>query len=147
MNNQLCNAANLTAASFLMRWIVGVLFLMAGYWKVFTLTAKVHAEKFFLAAYADSWIPHWLLIAGGYIIPYWELLAGILICVGWQLRNALISVGVLLILTTYGHALATPLFDIDGQTFTRLILIIGVLILGWQRDKTTVEFWLQKHNK
>ena len=147
MNNQLCNTKNLTAASFLMRWIIGVLFFMAGYWKVFTLTAKVHADKFFLAAYADSWIPHWFLIAGGYIIPYWELLAGILICVGWQLRNALISVGVLLIITTYGHALATPLFDIDGQTFTRLILIIGVLVIGWQHDKSTVEFWLSTNRK
>lgn len=144
MNNQFCNTSNLTIASFLMRWILGVLFFMAGYWKIFTLTVQAHAENFFLAAYIDSWIPHWLLLAGGYIIPYWELLAGILICIGWQLRYALLSVGVLLIITTYGHALATPLFDIDGHTFTRLILIIGVLILGWQQDKTTAEFWLNK---
>ena len=144
MKNQLANSINLTIASFIMRWILGVLFFMAGYWKVFTLTAKSHAENFFVAAYADSWIPQWALLAGGYVIPYWELLAGLLILIGWQLRAALASVGVLLIITTYGHALATPLFDIDGHTFTRLILIVGVLILGWQHDKTTAEYWMNK---
>ena len=144
MNNQLAKTNNLTIASFIMRWVLGVLFFMAGYWKVFTLTAKSHAENFFVAAYADSWIPQWALLTGGYVIPYWELLAGVLILIGWQLRAALTSVGVLLIITTYGHALATPLFDIDGHTFTRLISIIGVLMLGWQHDKTTAEYWINK---
>ena len=138
---------NAVIVSFIARWIVGLLFLLAGYWKVFVLTATAHAENFFVKGFAEHWIPEWLLWGLGVGIPYFELLIGLLVCIGLKLRESLTLMGLLLIVTTYGHALQTPLFDIAGHTFTRLILIFIVLLLGWENDKFTADFWLAKKHR
>ena len=67
---------------FVVRCILGLLFTMAGYWKVFVLTPIQHAQRFFVDGFQDTWIPEWLLWALGVSIPYLELLAGVLICIG-----------------------------------------------------------------
>jgi thiosulfate dehydrogenase [quinone] large subunit len=138
---------NAPIVSFIARWIVGLLFLMAGYWKVFVLTASQHAENFFVQGFVDHWIPEWLLRALGLGIPYLELVIGLFVCIGFRVRESLVAMGLLLIITTYGHALQTALFDIDGHTFTRLVLIFIVLLLGWERDKLTVDFWITRRKK
>ena len=136
---------NWTIAVFIVRWILGILFLMAGYWKVFVLTPAQHAQQFFVEGFADHWIPEWLLLAFGYSIPVIEFAAGILLCLGLRTREALIAVALLLIVTTYGHALQQPLFDIDGHTFTRLALIIFLLLAPQGCDKYSADYWLSRH--
>lgn len=133
---------NWPIANFIVRWILGLLFLMAGYWKVFVLTPGEHARKFFVEGFADSWIPEWLLNLLGLSIPVLELVAGLLLCIGLRTRAALIFVGLLLIVTTYGHALQQPLFDIAGHTFTRLALIIFLLLAPAGSDSFSVDHWL-----
>ena len=76
------------------------------------------------------------------MIPFWELLAGALLLAGYQVRTTLISLGVLLIMTTYGHALMEPLFDIDGHTFTRLALIVFLLVSPTDADRWSLDQWL-----
>ncbi len=127
---------------FVIRWILGILFLMAGYWKVIVLTPVEHAKQFFVESFADYWIPEWLLYMLGLSIPVLELAAGILLCVGWRIREALIFLGLLLIVTTYGHALQDPFFDIDGHTFTRLALIVLLLLAPPGSNKYTLDAWL-----
>jgi thiosulfate dehydrogenase [quinone] large subunit len=133
---------NWPVVNFILRWILGLLFLMAGYWKVFVLTPAVHAQQYFVEGYSDSWIPTWLLHLFGYGIPFLELVAGLLICIGFRTREALIAVGLLLIVTTYGHALQQPLFDIDGHTFTRLALIVLLLLAPVGNDRYSIDQWL-----
>jgi uncharacterized membrane protein YphA (DoxX/SURF4 family) len=138
---------NAPAASFIARWIVGLLFLLAGYWKIFQFGVDVHAQNFFIKDFAEHWIPTWLLWALGISIPYFELIIGALACLGLRTREVFIGMGLLLIITTYGHALHTPLFDIDGHTFTRLCLILFVLMVGWEKDKTTLDYWINKNKQ
>ena len=133
---------NWTFVHFIARWILGILFLRASYWKVFVLPPVGHANHFFLEAFAETWIPEWLLYVLGLSIPLLELAAGILLCVGWRLREALIALGLLLIMTTYGHALQDPFFDIDGHTFTRLALVILLLLAPAGSDKYSLDGWL-----
>ncbi|MGO6986370.1 DoxX family protein [Rhizobium leguminosarum] len=135
------------AAHFIVRWIIGLIFLMAGYWKVFVLTPAVHTTQFFTTGFADYWIPTFLLVLLGYTIPFFELLAGLLICVGFRTREALIGLGLLLIVTTYGHTLQEGLFDISKWTFTRLILIIFLLVGPAKGDIFTVDHWLKSRAK
>ncbi len=135
---------NWPIVNFVARWILGLLFLMAGYWKVFVLTPAVHAQQFFVAGFADTWIPVWLLNLLGYSIPVLELTAGALICLGLRSREALIAVGLLLIVTTYGHALQEPLFNIDGHTFTRLALIFLLLLAPAGSDRYSFDNWLRR---
>ncbi len=133
---------NWPIVNFIVRWILGLLFLMAGYWKVFVLTPAGHAQQFFVEGFSDSWIPTWLLHLFGYSIPFLELVAGLLICIGFRTREALIAVGLLLVITTYGHSLQQPLFDIDGHTFTRLALIVFLLLAPVGNDRYSIDHLL-----
>ena len=134
---------NWPIANFAVRWILGLLFAMAGYWKVFVLTPAAHTQNFFVDGFADTWIPVWLLNVLGYGIPFLELSAGLLLCIGLRTREALVAVGLLLIVTTYGHALQQPLFDISGHTFTRLALIVFLLLAPAGSDSYSVDQWLR----
>ena len=138
---------NWKMARLIVRGILGVLFLVAGYWKVFTLTPTAHAEQFFLGWFADSWIPHWLLWTLGITIPYLEFTAGILLCIGLRVRDTAFALGLLLIVTTYGHALREPLFNIDGHTFTRLSLVLFLLITPGGPDWLSVDYWLARKSR
>lgn len=129
----------------IVRWILGLLFLMAGYWKVFVLTPASHAQQFFVEGFSGTWIPTWILQALGYSIPFVELVAGLLILVGFRTRDALVVVGLLLVVTTYGHALQQPLFDIDGHTFTRLALVVFLLLAPVGNDKYSIDQLLRFH--
>ena len=135
------------AASTVVRLILGVLFTMAGYWKVFMLTPRAHAEQFFLGWFGDSFIPHWLLWALGLSIPLLELAAGVLLLLGWRLRATLCFLGGLLVLTTYGHALREPLFNIDGHTFTRLALIVFLLLAPSDSHRYGLDHWLARRRQ
>lgn len=128
-----------TIAVFLARTMLGLVFLMAGWWKVFTLTPAVHAQNFFIEGFKNHWIPEWLLWALGMAIPPFELAVGLLLVVGLWTRLSASLAGLLLLLTTYGHALQQPLFDIDGHTFTRLALILFVLMTPAEADRLSVD--------
>lgn len=130
-----------TIAVFLARAMLGIVFLMAGWWKVFTLTPAVHAQQFFIEGFKGHWIPEWLLWSLGVAIPPFELLAGMFLLIGLWTRLFAGLTGLLLLLTTYGHALQQPLFDIDGHTFTRLALALFVLMLCDRHDGLSVDGW------
>ncbi|PKM15727.1 MAG: hypothetical protein CVV12_07075 [Gammaproteobacteria bacterium HGW-Gammaproteobacteria-2] len=126
-------------ATAFVRFILAILFVMAGWWKVFVLTPMAHAEQFFIGWFADSWIPDALLWSLGLGIPFVELAAGITLLLGWRLRETLATLAVLLIITTYGHALKEALFNIDGHTFTRSALIIFLLVSPSGADRWTLD--------
>lgn len=136
------SSKNWPIVTFIVRWILGLLFLMAGCWKVFELTPAVHAQQYFVEGFVDTWIPAWLLQSLGYGIPFLELAVGLLLCVGLRTREALIAVGLLLVVTTYGHALQQPLFDIDGHTFTRLALVVFLLLAPAGSNRYSLDEWL-----
>lgn len=134
-------------ATVAVRAILGVLFLMAGWWKVFVLTPQAHAEQFFIGWFGDSWIPHAVLWTLGLSIPVLELAAGLLLVLGWRLRETLAVLAGLLVLTTYGHALREPLFNIDGHTFTRLALIVFLLMAPGGVDRLSLDHWLRRRRR
>lgn len=135
---------NKALAAVLSRMMVGLSFAYAGWWKVFELGAIQHLNRYFLEdeAIASSWIPDWVLWALGTTIPFFELAAGVLIFTGLFTRWAMAGCGALLLVTTYGHLLQNPLFDINGHTFTRLILIIIWFALPAGVDKLSLDGWL-----
>ena len=126
------------------RVLVGILFFLAGWWKCFTLTPMAHARGAFVEGYADSWIPAFLLWGLGLAIPVVELVAGALLIVGWRTREALITVGFVLLIVTYGHALDEPLYSIQGHILPRGLLMLIALVLPSDEDKLSVDFWLAR---
>ncbi len=93
------------------RLILGLIFFMAGMWKVFTLGPLEHARRLFVDPYAHTFLPRWSLWAAGTVVPFVELTAGALLLVGLRTRDALLALGGVLVLVTFGHLLAEPLYE------------------------------------
>ena len=113
---------------FTVRWVLGLIFFMAGWWKCFHLALVGHTDRFFLAWFEDHWIPTWLLWTLGVTIPVVELLAGALLCLGLFRRGASLALAAILVTVTYGHLLREPLFDTTSHIFPRLVLLVFVLV-------------------
>lgn len=124
------------------RVMVGILFFMAGWWKCFELTPVGHARRYFLDGYADTWIPIFLLWAVGLTIPVLELVAGGLLVVGFRTREALVTIGFILLVVTYGHTLKEPLFSITGHILPRGLLMLITFALPPSDDRLTLDAWL-----
>src|SRR5258708_36328587 len=90
------------------RLVLGLIFFMAGFWKVFQLGPLQHARKYFLP-FADTFLRVWSLWAVGVTIPFVELIGGGLVILGFRVREALIALGFVLAVVTFGHLLKDPL--------------------------------------
>ena len=130
------------------RVIVGLLFGMAGYSKVFIMTPAGHAEKYFTGPYADTWIPHWLLLVTGVTVPFVELIAGFLLVAGVFRLPSAIALGLVLVLVTYGHELKEPLFNVTSHILPRTLLLIPTWMLPTEADPWSLDFaiawWKQR---
>ena len=124
------------------RVTLGLIFFMAGWWKVFELGSVEHARRMFVEPYADNWIPEMLLWASGTAVPLIELVAGALLIVGWRTREASIALGAVLLLVTYGHLLKEPLYSFTGHVIPRLALLVFVLWVPREEDGLSVDYWL-----
>jgi uncharacterized membrane protein YphA (DoxX/SURF4 family) len=121
------------------------MFFMAGWWKVLELGAVEHARRFFVEPYAETWIPGLLLWTSGTAVPYVELVAGLLLIVGWRTRMALLALGAVLVLVTYGHLLAEPLYSFTEHVVPRLGLLIFLMWISETEDKLSLQAVLIKH--
>jgi uncharacterized membrane protein YphA (DoxX/SURF4 family) len=120
------------------RLILGLIFFMAGVWKVFQLGPFEHARKYFLP-YADTFLPVWSLWFVGVTIPFLELIAGALVILGLRTRDALIALGFVLVIVTFGHLLREPLFNLTGHVIPRLALLLFVLWCPQECDRFSLD--------
>ena len=127
-------------AIFTTRWVLGLIFFMAGWAKCFKLTPKGHAEKYFTVPYDKTWIPDWMLWAFGTSIPVFELLAGLLVCLGLFRNIAYVILGAILVIVTYGHLLLDPLYDTTSHIFPRLVLLVFVFVAPRSCDVLSLDF-------
>jgi thiosulfate dehydrogenase (quinone) large subunit len=130
-------------AIFFCRAVLGLIFFMAGVYKCFVMTPIGHARHFFVGPYADTFLPTWSLWATGTAVPVVELLAGALVIVGYQTRAALVSLGGVLVLVTFGHLLKEPLYAFHTHVIPRLALLIVVLLLPREEDSLSVDALLR----
>ncbi len=125
------------------RLVLGLIFLMAGLFKVFGLGPVQHARQFFLP-YADTFLPVWSLWAVGTVVPIVELIAGVLLLVGWRVREALLSLGGVLALVTFGHLLKAPLYPFHEHVIPRLALLLFILAMPPRDDLFSLDGWLRR---
>lgn len=134
-------------ALFFARWVLGLTFFMAGWWKCFGLGPVGHVRRYFLDGFSETWIPVVLLWAVGLAIPVLELVAGALVCLGFRLRESLVALGGILVIVTYGHLLLEPLYSLQGHIFIRLALLLLVLAGPRERDLLSVDGWLGRRRE
>jgi len=125
------------------RLVLGLIFFMAGFWKVFQLGPLQHARKYFLP-FADTFLPVWSLWAVGVAIPFFELTAGGLVILGLRVREALIALGLVLAIVTFGHLLKEPLYEFHTHVIPRLALLLFILVLPREDDRFSVDHLLAR---
>ncbi len=126
-------------ALFFAREVLGLIFLMAGIWKVFQLTPAGHAHRYFVDPYAGTFLPSWALWAAGVTVPVVELLGGALLVLGWRTRDACVALGLVLVIVTFGHLVKEPLYAFHEHVFPRLALLLFVLMSPAEADRFSVD--------
>ena len=132
-------AARRAWAILFARGVLGLIFFMAGFWKVFTLTPAAHAHRWFVDPYADTFLPAWSLWATGLAIPFVELLGGALMLLGWRVRDAGVVLGAVLLVVTFGHLLKEPLYEFHTHVIPRLALLVFVLMIPPEFDRFSLD--------
>jgi thiosulfate dehydrogenase (quinone) large subunit len=125
------------------RLVLGLIFFMAGIWKVFQLGPLEHARKYFLP-FADTFLPVWSLWLVGVSIPFVELVGGALLLIGLRVREALIALGTVLVIVTFGHLLHEPLFNFSGHVIPRLALLLFLLWCPRENDRFSLDILLTR---
>jgi uncharacterized membrane protein YphA (DoxX/SURF4 family) len=120
------------------RSVLGLIFFMAGVGKVFQLGPLEHARKYFLP-FSDTFLPIWSLWLVGVTVPVIELLAGALLILGLRVREALIALGFVLVIVTFGHLLREPLFNFSGHVIPRLALLLFLLWSPRELDRFSLD--------
>jgi uncharacterized membrane protein YphA (DoxX/SURF4 family) len=126
------------------RAILGLIFFMAGVSKVFQLGPLQHAQQFFVEPYAQTFLPRWALWATGVTVPGVELAAGALLLVGWRVRAALFALGGVMVLVTFGHLLAEPLYEFHTHVIPRAALLLFLLVMPRGDDRLSADQWLTR---
>ncbi|HEX9606031.1 MAG TPA: hypothetical protein VF962_02275 [Gemmatimonadaceae bacterium] len=137
----------IASALFFARAVLGLIFLMAGVYKVFSLGPVGHVRRFFLP-YQDTFLPTWSLWAVGLVIPFVELGAGALVFAGWLRTEAYLALGAVLVVVTFGHLLHEPLYAFHEHVIPRLALLLLLLLMPPQADRFSVDEVLHRtHDK
>jgi len=125
------------------RLVLGLIFFMAGVHKVFEQGAIEHARQWFLP-YRDTFLPEWSLWAVGTTIPFVELAAGALLLVGFRIRDALVALGIVLVIVTFGHLLADPLYAFHEHVIPRLALVVFLLAMPAHEDRFAIDHLIRR---
>jgi len=125
------------------RLVLGLIFFMAGVMKVFELGPLNHARKYFLP-FADTFLPVWSLWAMGVVIPFVELIAGAMVILGLRVREALVALGFVLAVVTFGHLLHDALYEFHTHVIPRLALLLFVLLLPREDDRFSIDYLLSR---
>ena len=126
------------AAILFARMLLGIIFLMQGYGKIFTYTVpKVYGM--FFKDFEKTFIPKWLIWGTAYYTSYIELICGFLLIIGLFRKYALYLLGIDLLVVSFGHGLLEPIWDFQ-HVMPRAILLITILLVParWDRWNTDV---------
>ena len=135
---------NRTIAVLTTRLILGFIFLMQGFGKVFIWgVEKVYNMKFFHETYKDL-LPDYITYATAYYTSYVELIGGLLLVLGLKRDYALYALASVLVIVTFGHGLADPIWDLSHVIY-RAILLISLLIFPKEWDKFSIDNYIHKY--
>jgi len=138
------DARSRSFAILVARLILGFIFFMAGVWKVFTLGPVEHARRLFVEPYAQTFLPHWSLWTTGVTVPVVELVAGALLLLGLWTRAALLALGAVLVLVTFGHLLNEPLYEFHTHVIPRAALLVFLLVMPRAEDRYSLDAWRRR---
>jgi hypothetical protein len=72
------------------------------------------------------------------------LIAGALVIIGWRTREALLSLGAVLLVVTFGHLLKDPLYPFHEHVIPRLALLLFLLVMPASEDRLSIDALLAR---
>jgi putative oxidoreductase len=134
---------NQVVAVTTLRLVLGFIFLMQGFGKVFTWgVEKVYHMDFFYDTYKDL-LPAPVIHFTAYYTSYIELVGGFLVVIGLKRDYALYALATVLVIVTFGHGLAEPIWDLS-HVMPRTILLVALLLLPKEWDKFSLDYLLTR---
>ena len=118
----------------LVRWALGLMFLVGGVSKLCGLTGFV--TGYLAPAFAKTFLPVWMVMAYGYALPFVETLVGVLLLVGCCRKFSLVVAGITLISLAFGQSLLQG-FAIVANIMLFILMTAAALFLqeydwcGW----------------
>ncbi|MGB0929823.1 MAG: DoxX family protein [Chitinophagales bacterium] len=126
------NEKNRNTALLFIRLLLGIIFLLQGYGKVFSIGVDNLYNSFFID-YENTFLPVWLLTLTAYYTSFAELIGGALLVLGLFRNFALYMLASVLLIVSFGHGLMMPIWDLQHVLF-RAILLIPLLLLPEEWD-------------
>lgn len=124
----------------LLRWLIGIIFLMQGFGKVFTIGLDQVYQ--FFAGYEEL-LPSWLLHFTCYYTSFGELIFGLLLLLGLFRTPVQIGLASILVIVSFGHGLQEPIFDLQHIVF-RAVLLFPLFFLPQSWDRYALDERLKK---
>ena len=130
------------AGLFFIRSLLGVIFLMQGFGKVFTFTVPKVYNMFF-KDFETTFLPKWLVISAAYFTSYIEMIGGFLLIIGLFKKYTLYLLALDLLIVSFGHGLKEPIWDLS-HVIPRAVLLASLLLLPAEWDKWKMDSLMNK---
>jgi len=127
-----------TAGMFFIRTLLGIIFLMQGYGKLFTFGIHRVYGSFF-KIFENTFLPKRLIVSTAYYTSFTELVGGFLLVAGFFRICAMYLLALDLLIVSFGHGLIEPIWDLS-HVIPRAILLSALFLLPpiwdeWSADE------------
>lgn len=130
------------AGVFFARSLLGIIFLMQGFGKVFTIGVSKVYEMFF-KEFESTFLPNWLIVSAAYYTSYVELIAGFFLIIGLFRKYSLFLLAIDLLVVSFGHGLMQPIWDLQ-HVMPRAILLTVLLLLPNEWDEWNMDRFVRR---
>jgi uncharacterized membrane protein YphA (DoxX/SURF4 family) len=127
---------------FFIRVLLGIIFFMQGYGKVFTIGLQKVYDMFF-KVFETSFLPQRLIVYTAYYTSYAEMICGFLLIIGLFRRLAMYLLAIDLLVVSFGHGLMEPIWDLS-HVMPRAILLSALFLLPSKWDKWSIDALIKK---
>ncbi len=115
------------------RALLGIIFFMQGFGKIFTIGVPKVYDMFF-KDFETTFLPKWVIWATAYYTSYIEMICGFLLIIGLFRKYAMYLLAADLLLISFGHGLMEPVWDLS-HVMPRAILLITLMLLPQEWDR------------
>jgi uncharacterized membrane protein YphA (DoxX/SURF4 family) len=130
------------AGLFFIRALLGIIFLMQGFGKMFTI-GVTNVYSMFFKDFEKTFLPTWLIWATAYYTSYVEMICGFLLIIGLFKKYALYLLAIDLLVVSFGHGLMQPIWDLQ-HVIPRAILLAALFLLPKEWDKWNIDTFFKK---
>ena len=121
------------AGVLFVRALLGIIFFMQGFGKVFTFTVPKVYDMFF-KEFRTTFLPDWLIWATAYYTSYVEMICGFFLLIGLFRKYCLYFLAIDLLVVSFGHGLLEPIWDLS-HVMPRTILLTTLFLLPQEWDR------------